>query len=38
MDFKIYKQLVRIRVLMDTDPVKAKQLLTNLIKEMEAGD
>ena len=37
MVFKLYKALVRIRLLMDTDLVKAKQLLTNLIKEMEAG-
>jgi len=38
MDFKLYKALVRIRLLMDTDLIKAKQLLTNLIKEMEEGD
>jgi hypothetical protein len=35
MDFELYKELVKIRLLMDSDLPKAKQKLTNLIKKME---
>lgn len=35
MDFKMYKKLVRIRELMDENPTKAKQLLTDIVKKYE---
>ena len=35
MNFSEYKHLVRIRVLMDEDQKKAKQLLTDQIKKYE---
>lgn len=35
MNLELYKKLVRIRVLMDETPSKAKQLLTDLIKKFE---
>lgn len=38
MDFKFYRRLVEIRLLMDFELVKAKQLLTNLIKELEEAE
>lgn len=35
MDLKEYKELLRIRVLMDESPAKAKQLTTALINRFE---
>lgn len=35
MDFKEYKELVKIRVLMDENPKKAKQLITDKIQKYE---
>lgn len=34
-DFSLYKKLVDLRLLMDYDPPKAKQKLTNWIKREE---
>jgi len=35
INFNLYNRLHEIRVLMNEDITKAKQLLTNLLKEME---
>lgn len=35
IDFKMYKVLVNLRFLMDENPSKAKQILTNIIKKYE---
>lgn len=35
MQLNEYKKLVRIRILMDENPTKAKQLLTDLITKFE---
>jgi len=35
LEFEIYKKLVKIRVLLDESPAKAKQLLTDLIQKFE---
>ena len=35
IDLETYKKLVRIRVLMDENPTKAKQLMTDILTKFE---
>lgn len=35
IDFDMYKMFVKVRILMDENPTKAKQMLTNKIQKYE---
>lgn len=35
MDYEMFKKLTKIRLLMDENPKKAKQLVTDLLKKFE---
>lgn len=37
MDFEMYKELTKVRVLMDENSKKAKQMVTNILQKFEKG-